>query len=225
MNASPCAPSFRRSRPACESSQAIRALLRRCAGDAGAARQSSSSVATSASLPANRCPQRLAPASHSNPGPRAPRYQHRRISTVSHRYSATRSAPAGSGNQSSPAPARLDPAAGRTTARPGQPAAADRPAGALPASCRMECNIDDPTGAGRTRGRSVRIPLSASARDAASQIAATATATRSTSSNYSSAPHPRRPQGIAGGESQRVFDAERELSRPAKTAYRPLVSD
>ncbi len=32
-------------------------------------------------------------------------------------------------------------------------------------------------------------------------------------------------RGVAGNKSQAVFDAERELSRQAETAYRRLVSD
>jgi transposase len=39
------------------------------------------------------------------------------------------------------------------------------------------------------------------------------------------APPQKGRKGIAGGKSQRVFDAERELSRQAETAYRRLVSD
>jgi transposase len=40
-----------------------------------------------------------------------------------------------------------------------------------------------------------------------------------------SAPSQKGRKGIAGGKSKAVFDAERELSRQAETAYRRLVSD
>jgi len=39
------------------------------------------------------------------------------------------------------------------------------------------------------------------------------------------APSQKGRKGIAGGKSKAVFDAERELSRQAETAYRRLVSD
>ena len=39
------------------------------------------------------------------------------------------------------------------------------------------------------------------------------------------APPQKGRHGIAGGKSKAVFDAERELSRQAETAYRRLVSD
>jgi transposase len=39
------------------------------------------------------------------------------------------------------------------------------------------------------------------------------------------APPQKGRQGIAGGKSKAVFDAERELSRQAEAAYRRLVSD
>ena len=39
------------------------------------------------------------------------------------------------------------------------------------------------------------------------------------------APPQKGRKGIAGGKSKAVFDAERQLSRQAETAYRRLVSD
>jgi hypothetical protein len=39
------------------------------------------------------------------------------------------------------------------------------------------------------------------------------------------APSQKGRKGIAGGKSKPVFDAERELSRQAETAYQRLVSD